>query len=66
MTVENATAKEGQDRSGQEIKHFESKMNEMREDVERLRREKSQAIEEKQEAEHKVIDLESRLRTVNK
>ena len=41
-------------------------MNEMREDVERLRREKSQAIEEKQEAEHKVIDLESRLRTVNK
>ena len=41
-------------------------MNSMKEDIDRLRYEKSQAVEEKQEMEHKVIDLESRLRTANK
>ena len=41
LTVENAKAKEGQDRSGQEIQSFETSLNEMREDIDRLRREKS-------------------------
>lgn len=41
-------------------------MNEMKETIDRLRNEKSDAVEAKQELEHKVIDLESRLRTVNK
>lgn len=38
----------------------------MRDQITRLRREKSEAIDDKQELEHKCIDLESRLRTANK
>ena len=66
LTLDQAKAKEGQDRSGEELKNLETNMNSMKEDIDRLRCEKSQAIEEKQEMEHKVIDLESRLRTANK
>ena len=66
LTLDQAKAKEGQDRSGEELKNLDSKMNSMKEDIDRLRYEKSQAVEEKQEMEHKVIDLESRLRTANK
>lgn len=66
LTLDQAKAKEGQDRSGEELKNLETNMNSMKEDIDRLRYEKSQAIEDKQEMEHKVIDLESRLRTANK
>ena len=48
------------------MKGLEDRLKSMKEDVDRLRCEKSQAIEEKQEMEHKIIDMESRLRTVNK
>lgn len=66
LLAESATAKETHDQSGKELQQFEKKMNEMKETIDRLRLEKSEAVEAKQELEHKVIDLESRLRTVNK
>ena len=66
LALDQAKAKEGQDRSGEAQKSLETKLNSMKEDIDRLRYEKSHAIEEKQEMEHKVIDLESRLRTATK